>query len=71
MAILKTYNGKDSKSYLTEERANTAIEKAQTKVGDKCTYMVAHCHISERFVPIVLNSENPVAYARLGFKTFG
>lgn len=71
MAIQKTYNGKESKSYLSEISANGAVKAAQIRVGGECTYMVAFCHLTERFVPIILNSDNPVAYANLNFRTFG
>ena len=71
MAFQKTYNGKDSKSYLTEKGATQAIERTAAKVGDGCAYMVAHCSLTNRFVPIILSSKQPVIYAGKGFRTFG
>ena len=71
MAQEKTYCSKDSKSYVLITGAHDAIKKAQLRIGGECTYMVAPCLVSGKFVPIVLNSDNPVAYAQAGFRTFG
>ena len=71
MAMLKEYNGTASKSYTRKSVAMIAVKKAQAKAGGECTYMVAHCDITDRFVPIILTSDNPVSYAQQGFRTFG
>lgn len=72
MILKQEYNGKDSKSYATEENAEKAIKKANLGIPGNCTFIVVPCKETGRFVPLILNGgDNFMSYARLGFRTFG
>lgn len=72
MILKHTYNGSDSKSYATEANAEKAIKKANLGIPGDCSFIIAHCPKTGRYVPIVLNGgEAFMMYARQGFRTFG